>query len=60
MPDTLCRQCGGELDTYLQCSQCRQPIQLVCEKCTETTEVRFHSQCMYDHNSLCHVVAALA
>ena len=60
MPDTLCRQCGGELDVGKQCFHCTQPIQLVCTKCTNPTEVRFHSQCMYSEEILCHTVAALA
>ncbi|WP_297441872.1 hypothetical protein [Nitrosopumilus sp.] len=60
MPDTLCRQCGGELDTEKQCLHCHQPVQLVCTKCLQPTEVRFHSQCMYSEEMLCHTVAALA
>ncbi|QLH02479.1 hypothetical protein C5F47_02310 [Nitrosopumilus cobalaminigenes] len=60
MPDTLCRRCGGELDVGKQCFHCTQPIQLVCTKCTNPTEVRFHSQCMYSEEILCHTVAALA
>ena len=60
MPDTLCRQCGGELELYVQCEKCKQAIQLVCTKCVQPTEVRFHSQCMYGAEMLCHTVAALA
>ncbi|WP_148704016.1 hypothetical protein [Nitrosopumilus piranensis] len=60
MPDTLCRQCGGELEMHLQCEHCRQALQLVCTNCAQPTEVRFHSQCMYGEEVLCHTVAALA
>ena len=60
MPDTLCRQCGNELDAEKQCLHCHQPIQLVCTNCLQPTEVRFHSQCMYNEEILCHTVAALA
>ena len=60
MPDTMCRQCGGELDMKKQCSHCDQPIKLVCTKCLEPTEVRFHNQCMYNEKVLCPTVATLA
>lgn len=60
MPDTLCRSCGGQLDTHLQCFHCREPIELVCIKCLQPTEVKFHSQCMHNEGILCHTVAALA
>ncbi|NNM36372.1 MAG: hypothetical protein HKO48_04580 [Nitrosopumilus sp.] len=60
MPDTSCRQCGGELDAVKKCFDCREPIQWNCSKCKEPTEIRFHSQCMYGKETLCHTVAALA
>ncbi|WP_211688717.1 hypothetical protein [Nitrosopumilus sp. K4] len=59
MPDTLCRRCGGDLDSHLLCPQCRQPMQMICTKCAKTTEVQFHSGCLYG-DVLCHTVAALA
>lgn len=60
MPDTLCRQCGGELDVAKKCFHCNHPIQMICTQCTEPTEIRFHSQCMYQEGILSHTVAALA
>ncbi len=60
MPDTLCRQCGGELDVAKKCFQCNHPIQMTCKQCTELTKIRFHSQCMYQEEILSHTVAALA
>ena len=30
MPDTLCRQCGGELDVAKKCFHCNHPIQMIC------------------------------
>ncbi|MBT8172585.1 MAG: hypothetical protein KJN83_00810 [Nitrosopumilus sp.] len=60
MPDTLCRQCGGELDVAKKCLHCTHPIQMICTQCTELTEIRFHSQCMYQEEVLSHTVAALA
>ncbi len=55
-----CRQCGGELDVAKKCFQCKHPIQMICTECTELTEIRFHSQCMYQDEILSHTVAALA
>ena len=60
MPDTLCRQCGGDLQTHIRCTNCRQPLQLICTKCIQSTEVRYHTQCMYNEEVLCQTVAALA
>lgn len=57
MPDTLCRQCGGELNTHIRCSHCHQPIQLICTRCEQPTEVRFHSHCMYNEEILCNAAA---
>ncbi|MDH3779339.1 MAG: hypothetical protein OES15_00640 [Nitrosopumilus sp.] len=59
MPDTLCRRCGRELDVAKKCFHCKHPIQLACTQCTKPTEVRFHSQCMYNEEMLCHTAITL-
>lgn len=45
MPDTLCRNCGTELEEQSKCSECRQPIQQICPKCNYATLEQIHSDC---------------
>ena len=59
MPDTLCRKCGGELESRVCCPECRQPMQMICMECFRPTKVQYHSLCM-NSDVLCRTVAALA
>ncbi|PIW33156.1 MAG: hypothetical protein COW27_01665 [Nitrosopumilales archaeon CG15_BIG_FIL_POST_REV_8_21_14_020_37_12] len=59
MPDTLCRRCGGELESRVYCPECRHSIQMMCTTCSRSTKVQFHSQCMHG-DVLCNTIAALA
>ncbi|NND86502.1 MAG: hypothetical protein HKM23_04095 [Nitrosopumilus sp.] len=59
MPDVSCRRCGAELQIHLKCFQCSEPIQEICKNCSKTTQIKFHSQCMYN-DLLSHTVASLA
>jgi len=45
MPDTLCRNCGTELEIQSKCSECRQPIQQICPKCNYATLEQIHFDC---------------
>lgn len=46
MPDESCRTCGGELATYLSCSECRKTTQKICKSCNAPTPKQFHTKCM--------------
>ncbi|MFB5610635.1 MAG: hypothetical protein ACE5R3_00495 [Nitrosopumilaceae archaeon] len=45
MPDTLCRNCGKELEVESKCSQCRQAIQQKCPNCGYATFEQVHLDC---------------
>lgn len=45
MPDTLCRNCGTELQEQSKCSECKQAIQQVCPRCGYATIEQVHSDC---------------
>lgn len=45
MPDTLCRNCGTELEEQSMCSECKQAIQQICPKCNYATLEQIHSDC---------------
>lgn len=47
MPDESCRRCGGNLESYALCSQCKDPIENICTVCGTKTEERFHARCFY-------------
>ncbi len=47
MPDESCRRCGGNLEEYAQCFQCKVPIQNICKICKTKTEEQFHAKCFY-------------
>ena len=46
MPDESCRTCGGGLDNYRLCSDCRKTIQKKCKVCSRTTILQHHQCCM--------------
>ena len=45
MPDESCRTCGGELEEYLKCNECRKINQYMCCKCTRKTLLQYHFLC---------------
>lgn len=47
MPDESCRMCGGMLEPFAQCFQCKEPIQRICTICSTTTPEQFHGNCFY-------------
>ena len=47
MPDENCRNCGGNLTRYAQCSECKGIIQKICIKCSKRTLEQFHLECFY-------------
>lgn len=65
MPDTLCRNCGTELQVQSKCSQCTQPIQQICPQCHYATLEQIHADCISGleifnqapgHKETCHKV----
>ena len=46
MPDESCRTCGGGLDNYRSCPDCRKITQKKCRVCSHTTIVQTHPYCM--------------
>ena len=47
MPDKSCRTCGGELISYLICSECRKPTQRICKICDNMTTQEYHQNCLH-------------
>jgi len=47
MPDKPCSTCGGELISYLTCSECRKPTQRICRICDNMTIPEYHQNCLY-------------
>ncbi|MDX1533921.1 MAG: hypothetical protein R3230_06935 [Nitrosopumilaceae archaeon] len=47
MPDTLCRNCGSELQEISKCSECKQAIQQECPNCKYATLEQVHTDCIY-------------
>ncbi|MGQ0794937.1 MAG: hypothetical protein ACT4N5_01970 [Nitrosopumilaceae archaeon] len=44
----LCRKCGEFLLSNVNCIICREPTQLVCKTCKNTTEEIIHQNCKYE------------
>ncbi len=42
MPDTLCQNCGNELQIESICYECRKPIQQICNQCGYATFEQIH------------------
>lgn len=55
MPDTLCRNCGTELQIQSKCTQCTQPIQQICPQCRYATLEQIHDDCIYGLEKFYHV-----
>ena len=53
MPDTLCRNCGTELQIQSKCTQCTQPIQQICPQCHYATLEQIHADCIYGLEKFC-------
>jgi len=43
MPDTSCRNCGGNLTDYTICAVCKKTISRICMRCDTTTLEEFHN-----------------
>lgn len=54
MPDTLCRNCGTELQVESKCTQCEQAIQQICPQCRYTTFEQIHLDCTYGLEKFYH------
>ena len=46
MPDESCRKCGGELQKYTLCAECKKVTQWICKLCNLATKEN-HMNCLY-------------
>jgi len=47
MPDTICRNCGTDLQVESKCTQCEKAIQQICPQCHYATFEQIHFDCTY-------------
>lgn len=43
LPDESCRVCGGNLKSFVKCTECLRTIQFQCLNCKHFTSTQYHN-----------------